>query len=312
MYCLCFAAALYGIERNTYDRKKLFLTLLFSKFPEIISGLSHCADTMRRRTPYSSNRRSGPAEMQSRVQNQHEFHQRRLTAARLSGSEADRQAFLSGLLEDAELCQAARRSFLKQLQAQGLSGKMLALAEDESLCIVLRSAFRRLNDLLLWDAARASLPRWWGLQATFEFNNDGRRQAERASGFWRSTGETYQMDAIAAGDAEAESLELPDADSDPAVRYERRCASFLLTEVLRGGGNAQAASWLQEWLNADALHSGQPLVIDGGGARLVWRYGAQGALAAQQGISARTLRTRSRQVEQFLLAVARQAQALPL
>ncbi len=158
--------------------------------------LSHLAEAQCQAAIYVEIRRFGPAEMQSRVPEHHEFHQRLLTAARLTNHEADQQAFLSGLLEDSELCQAARRSFLKQRVIQGISEPLLEQAAQDSLYTVLRSAFRRLDALLLWDANRASLATWWGQQALFKFNNDGRRQAERTCGIWRSTGETYHLDAL--------------------------------------------------------------------------------------------------------------------
>jgi len=225
--------------------------------------------------------------MQSRVPEHHEFHQRLLTAARLTHREADRQAFLSGLLEDSEQCQAARRSFLKQLVVQGISGPLLEQAAQDSLCTVLRSAFRRLDALLRWDPQRASLATWWGQQALFEFNNDGRRQAERTCGIWRSTGETYHLDALTWINAEGEWTETDCADeqSDPAERHERQIA----------------------WTAADALHPDEPLHVVDGAAQLTWRYDAQREMAAQTGVTARTLRTRTRRVERLLSDVIRAA-----
>ena len=249
--------------------------------------------------------------MQSRVPEHHEFHQRLLTAARLTNSEADRQAFLSGLLEDSELCQAARRSFLKQLVIQGISGPLLEQAAQDSLCTVLRTAFRRLDTLLLWDAQRGSLATWWGQQAMFEFNNDGRRQAERTCGIWRSTGETYRLDALTWISAEGELMETEccDEQSDPAERHERRIAGSFLEQLLRAGQDTQAATWLREWTAADALHPDQPLHVVDGAAQLTWRYGAQREVAAQTGVTARTLRTRTRRVERLLSDIIRTARA---
>ncbi|THF70989.1 hypothetical protein E7T06_05345 [Deinococcus sp. Arct2-2] len=246
--------------------------------------------------------------MPSRVPTDPDHHQRRQTAALITGAEAERAAFLDGLLEDADLCQGARRGFLKLLQRQGVSGALFTLAAEDALCTVLRAAFRRLDALLQWDAAQAPLAAWWGQQALFEFNNDGRRQAEKQSGYWRSSGDTYVLgtDHVLTDEGEWQLLDWADEQADPADGYERRTAPAELERLLRLASDSQAAQWLRVWLAADALHEEQPLTVSHGTAQLVWRHGQQQTVAATEGVSTRTLRTRTRRVEQMLSVVVGQ------
>lgn len=232
-------------------------------------------------------------------------HQYRLTAAVVTGAEPEQRAFLEGLLQDAPLCQEARRSFLYQLRCQGISGPLLQLAEEDALCTVLRTAFRRLDALLLWNPSLGRLATWWGRQAVFEFNADGRRQAERLCGYWRSSGQTFVMEADHLPDAQGEwrPLELAADGMDPAEGHERASAGATLERLLNLGSDTQAATWLRGWLVADALHDDQPLFLRQGEARLTWKRGQQRHLAAAEGVSDRTLRTRTRRVERMLTEV---------
>ena len=250
------------------------------------------------------------AEMQSRVTQ--EYHQRRQTAARITGADAERTAFLTGLIEDDLLVQDARASFLAHLRRDGITpgSPLFDLAAEEALPTVLRAAFRRLDDLLHWEADRAPLAGWWGLQALYEYNNDGRRQAERRAGFQRSTGQTvvilsdHQPDA--AGTLQA--LPLPDTDADPAERYERQHAAEELDALFQQAEGDPALAWLREWLSADALHAEKPVTFHGGAAQLAWRYGAQQAMATRQNVTTRTLRNHAREVERLLCRLAGLAQ----
>ncbi|SEJ92979.1 hypothetical protein SAMN04488058_1407 [Deinococcus reticulitermitis] len=248
--------------------------------------------------------------MQSRVPTSQPCsdHRARLTAALVTGTALDRQAFLEGLLQDAALCEEARRSFLSQLQRRGIHGTLFALAAEESLCTVLRAAFRRLDQVLLWDAGRGPLAAWWGLQATFEFNNDGRRQAERACGLRRSASATEAVTftpLYAADEAgEETALDLCDPGSDPALRFEAQeeadHAAALLGKWLSRTADRQTQGWLEDWLAAEVLEAQAPVTILEGQVKLSWRYGAQLRLAGREQVSDRTLRNRARKVEQAL------------
>lgn len=240
--------------------------------------------------------------MQRRIPPQIELHQYRQAAALISSREAERHAFLNGLLEDGDLCEGARRSFLKQLQAQQTPAALFQLAAEDSLCITLRAAFRRLDTLLTWDIEKGELATWWGRQALFEFNNDGRRHAEKSCGFWRSTGEQFGLLPTESLNEAGEplGLRLVDPQGDPADRLERKDAEALLSAVLNQAPDRQATHWLRQWLDADALHDDKPLSLTATGPRLAWKYGAQRQVAATEGVSDRTLRTRTRRVEAML------------
>lgn len=243
--------------------------------------------------------------MQSRQTYQTQLHQRRQSAALLSPSESNRQVFLSGLLEDRDLCEGARRSFLRQLKGQQVPDALFQMAAEDSLCVTLRSAFRRLDALLAWDAEKGELATWWGQQALFEFNDDGRRQAEKACGYWRGTGDWFGLlpTDLTTEDGQTFALTLIDPDADPVDRLEREDAGLMLVGLLNQAPDTQAAVWLQEWLAADALHDEQPLQVAASGPRLTWKYGAQRQLAAREGVSDRTLRTRTRRVEAMLSGI---------
>lgn len=243
--------------------------------------------------------------MQSRAYTQNQLHQYRQSAALLTQSEADRRTFLDGLLEDADLCEGARRSFLYQLKNQGVSAAVFELAAEDSLCITLRAAFRRLDALLTWDAAKGDLATWWGRQALFEFNNDGRRQAEKSCGYSRGTDEWFQLlpTSVTSEEGELVGLTLVDPRADPAERVERAAAGSMLHSLLHQAQDVQAALWLQDWLAADALHDDTPLNLTVNGPRLTWKYGAQQQVAAREGVSDRTLRSRARRVESMLSGV---------
>ncbi|WP_339098193.1 hypothetical protein ACINK0_17620 (plasmid) [Deinococcus sp. VB343] len=250
--------------------------------------------------------------MQSRVPNHYSEtdpfcdHARRLAAARILGTSDAKNAFLEHLLQDASICEAARRSFLKQLQLKGIQGALFDLALEDSLCIVLRAAFRRLEHLLLWDGKRSSLASWWGLQATFEFNNDGRRQAEQTCGVWRRADGKTNLHMMSL-DAPKEDSEIvvPDESGDPAMRWESQEENPLqnLQARLEGIVDARRLSWLLDWLKKEALDATQPLVVSPEGIKLRWAYGAQARLAALEGVSDRTLRNRAKQVEAALSQV---------
>lgn len=248
--------------------------------------------------------------MQSRVCSSVQLHQRRQTAALVTRLEADRRAFLDGLLQDADLCGQARRAFLAQLQRQEATPPLLALAAEDAAMTVLRAAFRRLDDLLKWNPAQGPLATWWGLQALFEFNTDGRRQAERLCGYWRGTDETFLLGGLGFTDATGEwqPTELSDGTDHVAETYERRAAAGILGDVLAGAQDVQARGWLREWLAADAL-ADEPLSWQAAGIKLNWRYGAQTRLAQQAGVSERTMRKRAVRVE-ALLWVSAPAQAI--
>ncbi|MFC6751733.1 hypothetical protein [Deinococcus aquaticus] len=94
--------------------------------------------------------------MQSRVYQ--ELHQRRQAAARITGADADRTAFVTGLLEDTLLIHDARTSFLANVRRAGITGALFELAAEEATATVLRAAFRRTTDLLNWQADLAPSP----------------------------------------------------------------------------------------------------------------------------------------------------------
>lgn len=252
--------------------------------------------------------RSGLAEMQSCVLTHHtetapfSDHARRLAAARVLGTPGARNTFLEQLLQDADICDAARRSFLKRLQ-ETIQGPLFDLAAEEALCTILRTAFRRLDHLLLWDPKRSSLVSWWSFQATFEFNNDGRRQAEQACGVWRRANgkTTLELVSLDSPDSPAD-LAAPDGLGDPAARWEHQQDNVRqkLQDQLEGTIDPRLVLWLRGWLEKEALDAAQPLIRSPEGVKLRWAYGAQGRLAALEGVSDRTLRNRAKLVEAAL------------
>lgn len=249
------------------------------------------------------------AEMQSRVHQ--ELHQRRLAAARITGSQADRTAFVTGLLEDTLLLQDACASFLANARRAGIHGDLFTLAAEEATATVLRTAFRRTDDLLDWQETRAPLAGWWGLQALYDYNNDGRRQAERRVGYRRSSNTQVNIisDHQPDDSGTLQALPLPDESADPAERYERAQASADLEALLACANGHPALAHLREWLEADALNADAPVTFKDGQAHLTWRYGAQQSLAQRLGVTTRTLRNRVRAVEALLVALAALARA---
>lgn len=246
------------------------------------------------------------AEMQSRVHQ--ESHRRRQAAALVTGTAAARDAFLTGLLEDDLLVGDARASFLAHLRRDGVGGgtPLFVLAAEEALATVLRAAFERLDDLLAWEEGRAPLAGWWGLQALYAYNNDGRRLAERRCGYRRSSGETVLVLSDHQPDEAGilQPLGLPDEAADPALRFERAHAAAELEALLAHAEGQPALAWLRAWLEADALNPDAPVTFEGNQARLAWRYGAQQAVAGREGVTTRTLRNRAREVEALLAALA--------
>lgn len=242
---------------------------------------------------------------------QQEAHQRRLAAALVTGTDTDRTAFLTGLLHDDQLVQDARASFVAHLRREGLTGPLLALAAEDSLGTVLNASFHRLDDLLAWRSDRAPLAGWWGLQALYEFNNNGRRFAERGCGYHRASGETLLFVSDHQPDEAGTMQPLPLADeaADPAIRFERAHAAADLEALMARAEGHPALTWLRDWVAADALHSTEPVTFDGSTARLSWRYGAQQALASHLGVTSRTLRNRARDVEALLLTLSDLARA---
>ena len=272
-------------------------TSAFSVFPERIISLTLAS--------YDS-----PAlDMQSRFMQ--EFHQRRQAAALVTQGAEEREAFITGLLSDTQLTTDAVRTFLARLKQSQVSGPLLVLAITEARSVVLRTAYRRCDDLLAWEVARSPLAGWWGLQAYFEYNNDGRRFAEGLCGYLRSTRETFTLDADhrTSEDGDLVLIPLVDDDADPAVRFERLNAPRDLDALLRRAEVVPASLWLREWLAVDALDHDAPVVFRDSGARLSWHYGAQRTLAAEQGVTERTLRNRSRRVELMLTELAQLARS---
>lgn len=241
------------------------------------------------------------AEMQSRVYQ--ELHQRRQAAARVTGGEPERTAFITGLLEDDLLVQDARRSFLAHLRRSGVTERLFAAAADVATEVVLRAAFRRTGDLLQWNPDVAPLAGWWGQQALFEYNNDGRRFAERSAGYRRGARTNVTLvsaDALPVGEDEPAALDVPDVDADPALRFERYSAGDLLEALFIHCAGDPALVDLRVWLAADALHEDAPVSFSVDGARVAWRRSGQQDAAALQGVTPRTIRNRARAVETLL------------
>ncbi|AFD28113.1 hypothetical protein [Deinococcus gobiensis] len=240
-----------------------------------------------------------------------ELHQRRQAAALVTQGAVEREAFITGLLSDTQLVADAVSAFLARLKQSQVSGPLFSLAVIEARSVVLRTAHRRCDDLLSWQEVRSPLAGWWGLQASFEYNNDGRRFAEGLCGYLRSTRETFALDSdhhvTEAGDLAF--VTLVDDHADPALRFERSNASRELYALLSLACDSTAAAWLRDWLRVDALDRDEPVVFSSHGARLCWHYGAQRSLASDQGVTERTLRNRSRRVELMLSGVAQLARA---
>ncbi|GGL77756.1 hypothetical protein GCM10010840_14560 [Deinococcus aerolatus] len=247
--------------------------------------------------------------MQSRVYQ--ELHQRRQATALVTGADAERTAFVTGLLEDALLIQDARTSFLANVRRAGITGPMFHLAAEEATATVLRAAFRRTDDLLNWREHLAPLAGWWGLQAMYEYNNSGRRHDERLVGYHRSSGTvlTLVSDHQPDEDGVLQPLPLVDEAADPAQRYERQVAATGLHVLLATAGEHPALKHLRDWLAAHALNADCPVTFHNGLASLSWAYGQQQALATRLGVSTRTLRNRAREVEALLTTLAAQVRA---
>lgn len=244
------------------------------------------------------------AEMQSRVYQ--ELHQRRQAAARITGADTDRTAFVTGLLEDTLLIHDARTSFLANVRRAGITGALFELAAEEATATVLRAAFRRTTDLLNWQADLAPLAGWWGHQAMYEYNNSARRSDERRVGYHRSSGTvlTFTSDHQPGEDGTLHPVVIVDETADPADRYERAQATADLRALLARAEGHPALNHLRDWLAADALNPEQPVTFRDGRARLVWAYGAQQALAERLSVTTRTLRNRARDVEALLDTLA--------
>lgn len=247
--------------------------------------------------------------MQSRFSQ--ELHQRRQTAALVTRGTVEREAFIAGMLSDTQLTADAISSFLAHLRRSEVSGPLFSLAAAEARGVVLRTAYRRCDDLLCWQAARSPLAGWWGLQASFEYNNDGRRFAEGLYGYVRSTRQTFALesDTQVTEPGVLAFTALVDEAADPALRFERSNASQELYNLLALAVDSTAAAWLREWLDADALDRNEPVVFSASGARLSWHYGAQRSVASSHGVTERTLRNRSRRVELMLTGLVRFARA---
>lgn len=201
----------------------------------------------------------------------------RRQAVALVGDQAEaQQTFIAGLLEHALLIEHARRAYLALLRRRGWTGALYEAAAEDSLSTVLRTPFRRTEELLAWRPAKGSLATWWAQQALFEFNNDGRRFAERTQGLRRGSDERLHFVI----DTELDEHGFPwpstlvDEGADPAERYEQAADDAALRSALVQDGETEHLALLQHWLAEDALHATEPVCLNTGQVQLRWRYGA--------------------------------------